>query len=91
MGFMCISPILAALSISNLTLTIGSDETTANHINSFGSQHQSSHVSEVIIDEKNKIVSTAAYMENTNIVELHKSIKTLVSKVGEFIKVAINA
>lgn len=86
-GAMCIAPALLALlnpqmgENSNLTVTIGSDEDTAQAIQLLGCNHEIKEVHEICVDSTNKIVTTPAYMIGQTISEVHKGIDALVEKV----------
>jgi len=83
-GVICIAPALAAKIFQDngpITLTIGSDESTAGAIESLGQIHQECPVSEFVVDERNKIVSTPAYMEARSISEAAEGIEKLVGEV----------
>ncbi|MEE8341488.1 MAG: isoprenoid biosynthesis glyoxalase ElbB [Candidatus Neomarinimicrobiota bacterium] len=89
-GVMCIAPTMMS-KILNLTdlsanLTIGSDEKTANDIQSMGSNHIACSVQDIIVDKENKIVSTPAYMEAKNIAEAAEGIEKLVTEILKMIK-----
>ena len=85
LGFICIAPALFARSVKNVNksakITIGNDQTTAEQIEKLGSQHKSCTVEDFVVDEKNKIVSTPAYMLASNISEAASGINKLVQKV----------
>jgi enhancing lycopene biosynthesis protein 2 len=64
-GAICIAPALIAAALGKEyapELTIGNDEGTAAAINATGSKHLNCPVREFVIDSKNRIVSTPAYM-----------------------------
>jgi enhancing lycopene biosynthesis protein 2 len=84
-GFICITPVIAAkvLGKYNPSLTIGSDEATANTIESSGGKHVNHDVNEIEVDMDNRIISTPAYMVDTNIVKVSTGIEKLVGKVLE--------
>eukprot|EP01027_Heterolobosea_sp_BB2_P009111 GEZU01013474.1.p2 GENE.GEZU01013474.1~~GEZU01013474.1.p2 ORF type:complete len:194 (+),score=55.89 GEZU01013474.1:2020-2601(+) len=69
-GFICIAPILAARVLGTkaggpgLNLTIGADKQTAEAIIACGNTHERGAVDEVVVDEKNYILTTPAYMYN---------------------------
>ena len=44
-------------------MTIGSDETTSQDIETMGSVHVECQVSEMVVDEEKNLVTTPAYME----------------------------
>jgi enhancing lycopene biosynthesis protein 2 len=62
----CIAPALLAKvlgqDLPGVQLTIGTDEGTAGAINTMGAAHISCPVTEFIVDEKNRIITSPAYM-----------------------------
>ena len=84
-GAICIAPAMMAKIFSELDesaeMTIGSDEVTAKDINSMGSTHISCSVTEIIVDEEKKLVTTPAYMDAKSIKEVADGIEKLVAKV----------
>lgn len=58
----CISPVIAAKVFPGCSVTIGNDSGTASAIESVGSKNEERKVTEVCVDEKNKIVTSPAYM-----------------------------
>ena len=89
LGFICISPALFARAAKNndqsATVTIGNDQAMAEQIEKLGSQHEICAVDDFIIDEKNKIVSTPAYMLAGNITEAASGIEKLVYRILEWV------
>ena len=83
-GVICIAPALLARVIKGkpkAKLTIGSDSGAAKKIELLGAEHVNCTVERVIVDEKNKIVSTPAYMLAKGIAEAEKGISELVKNV----------
>ncbi len=83
-GAICISPGTLAAVVGNTlhpTLTIGTDASTAQAIEQLGARHQECSVKEFVVDEKNKIVSTPAYMLATRISEVFEGIEKVVREV----------
>ena len=84
-GAICIAPAMMSkiLFEQNLSanLTVGSDATTSKDIEAMGSQHQNCSTREVVIDVKNKIVSTPAYMDAKSISEVAEGIEKLVNEI----------
>ena len=80
-GAMCIAPAMIAKIINELgekaVLTVGNDETTSHDIEMMGSKHQECLVSDIVIDEENKIITTPAYMEAKIFQKLLKELKNL--------------
>ena len=72
---MCIAPALIALCLNGVSLTIGTDEETAKTLESLGAKHIKTPSSEFVIDETNKVISTAAYMhDNASLDEIYNGI-----------------
>ena len=70
---LCIAPAVIARIFGrelNPELTIGTDEGTAKALESMGAKHVSTPVSDIVVDRKNKIVTTACYMLATRIREV---------------------
>lgn len=85
-GVICIAPATLAAALGtevHPTVTIGTDEGTASAIEQTGSKHKNCPVSEFVVDEANKIVSTPAYMLAGSIKEAAEGIEKLVKKVVE--------
>lgn len=84
-GAICISPavVAGALGDHGPEVTIGSDEGTALAIEGLGGRHRVCTVDMIHHDEKNKIVSTPAYMLGSNIADVSKGIEKLVQKILE--------
>ncbi len=83
-GFICIAPAIAAKVFGESlhpSLTIGHDTGTAAGLEKLGAQHLACDVGDFIVDEKNRIVTTPAYMEAKSIAEAHQGISKLVKKV----------
>jgi enhancing lycopene biosynthesis protein 2 len=87
-GAICISPVVVANTFRNskdvrASMTIGTDEATRKHIEEFGSEHVSCPVKEFVVDRKNRIVSTPAYMLAKGPAEVAVGIEKLVKAVLE--------
>jgi len=87
LGFICIAPVIAAKVLGSFhpELTIGNDKATANALIKMGARHKVCMVDEIAVDEKNKIVSTPAYMLGPGISCVASGIEKLVLKVLEMI------
>ncbi|MBF0370772.1 MAG: isoprenoid biosynthesis glyoxalase ElbB [Magnetococcales bacterium] len=86
-GAICISPAVVskALSDQGITLTIGNDPGTAQAIGAMGNRHQESEADQIVVDEANQVVSTAAYMCAASIGEAGEGIEKLVAKVLDMV------
>ena len=83
-GAICIAPTLLALVLGKTagpTLTIGNDAATAAEIEKTGARHQNCGVTEFVVDTKNRIVTTPAYMLGTRISEVAVGITKCVNEV----------
>jgi len=87
-GAICIAPVLIATVLGREfgpNLTIGNDSGTAAEIEKTGATHQQCPVRDFVVDKKNKIVSTPAYMLATHISEAYEGIDKCVKAVIELI------
>ncbi|MFO1520171.1 MAG: isoprenoid biosynthesis glyoxalase ElbB [bacterium] len=83
-GAICIAPAAIAAILGkevHPVLTIGTDPGTAGALEKLGAKHQSCPVKEFVVDEKNKVVSTPAYMLANHISEVFEGIEKLVKEV----------
>jgi enhancing lycopene biosynthesis protein 2 len=64
-------------------MTIGSDASTAGAMRELGSENKPATVSEIVVDEANRIVSTPAYMLGPSLAHVAVGIEKLVKKVVE--------
>ncbi len=69
-GAMCISPVILAKIFVDADLTIGKDPGTASHIEAMGARHHISGHGTVIIDHKNRFVTTPCYMIDASIADI---------------------
>ncbi|RKY56052.1 MAG: isoprenoid biosynthesis protein ElbB [Candidatus Neomarinimicrobiota bacterium] len=85
MGFICIAPVIASKVLGaknvNVKVTIGTDPETAKEIVKMGAKHINCAVNDCVIDRKNKIVTTPAYMLANHISEAAAGIDKLVKEV----------
>jgi len=87
-GAICIAPVLIAAVLGKEfapTLTIGNDAGTASEIEKTGAKHQDCPVTEFVVDAKNKLVSTPAYMLANRISEAYEGIDKCVREVIKLI------
>ncbi|HIJ87619.1 MAG TPA: isoprenoid biosynthesis glyoxalase ElbB [Desulfuromonadales bacterium] len=87
-GAICIAPVVIAAVLGKqltATVTIGNDSGTAAEIEKTGARHVECPVHEIVVDRKNKIVSTPAYMLATRISEVADGIDKCVKEVVNLI------
>jgi len=82
-GALCIAPATVGMALKDQSpeLTIGSDEETIGALQALGVKHTVCAVDEIAVDEKNKVVSTPAYMLGPGIKDVAKGIEKAVKKV----------
>jgi len=80
-GLICISPAIGAKVFTGATVTIGTDESTANAIEQMGAKHEPKKTEEICVDEANRLVTTPAYMTAQRITEADAGIGKLVERV----------
>jgi enhancing lycopene biosynthesis protein 2 len=85
-GALCIAPsVIASLFGRSLSpeITIGTDTGTAEAMEKMGAKHKNALVDEIVVDEKNRIVTTPCYMLAQSIKEVGAGIEKLVAKMLE--------
>ena len=89
LGAICIAPVMVAKALQKMgrrgKVTGGCSEQITADIHSMGIETESAGADEIVVDEKNKIVSTPAYVEAKSIKESAEGIEKLVTKVLEMI------
>lgn len=87
-GAVCIAPALIAAVLGeeySPSVTIGNDPGTAAEINKTGAEHRDCPVTECVIDRKNKLVTSPAYMLAKRISEVNEGINNCVREVVKLI------
>ncbi len=80
-GAICIAPAIIAKLIPGVKLTIGNDSGTANALESMGATHQDCVVTEIIVDEEKRVVSSPAYMLGPWVKDVAAGIRSCVKAV----------
>ena len=81
-GLICIAPTMAAQLFGEGTAcTIGTNEDVAAAIGKMGGKHISCPVTDVVVDETKKLITTPAYMEAGRIREAADGIEKLVAQL----------
>jgi enhancing lycopene biosynthesis protein 2 len=84
-GVICIAPAMLARIVGRQApgakLTIGTDRDTAAAVERMGAAHVSCAVAGIVVDEKNRIVSTPAYMLGKGPAAVFEGIRKLVAEV----------
>ena len=85
-GALCIAPaVIASLFGKELApeITIGTDAGTAAAMETMGAKHKKAQTNEIVVDSKNRIVTTPCYMMAQNIKEVGEGTEKLVAKIME--------
>ncbi|PIE52861.1 isoprenoid biosynthesis protein ElbB [Candidatus Fermentibacteria bacterium] len=82
---MCIAPALIARCIPGATVTTGNDSNTAEAIEKMNCSHMECSAEEVIVDRKNRIITTPAYMTATGPGEVFKGAVRMVEELDRMI------
>ena len=82
-GALCISPVLLAKVLGNITITVGTDERTIHDVESFGAQHINTQQTEVIADKENMVFSTPCYMLPATIADIADCAENLIETILE--------
>lgn len=82
-GALCISPVLLAKVLGNITITVGTDEHTINDVETFGAQHINTQQTEVIADKENMVFSTPCYMLPATIADIADCAENLIKTILE--------
>ena len=83
-GAICIAPVILAkvFAKEKAVVTVGNDIVVASAIRTLGSVHQNCTVDEICIDEKNRLVTTPAYMLGETIADIYTGIGRLVDRIS---------
>lgn len=80
-GALCISPVILAKLLVNVTITIGQDKGTASAVESMGAKHQNTNHGEVTVDPANKLFTTPCYMLDASIVDIANGAMAIVKEM----------
>jgi enhancing lycopene biosynthesis protein 2 len=88
----CIAPVVVASVIGSggaaPELTIGNDAATAKDLETFGARHTECPVTQFVVDQKNKIVSSPAYMYDAKPGQVFEGINKAVGALLDLAKQA---
>jgi enhancing lycopene biosynthesis protein 2 len=77
-GAMCISPVLLAKTIADVTVTVGPDKKDAENVKTMGAIHVPSQHGDVVVDEKHRIFSVPCYQLEATLVQIAEDTDNLV-------------
>ncbi len=80
-GALCIAPAIMAKLLDGVELTIGSDKGTAEALEEMGAKHKNAGFSDIVIDEKYRLVTTPCYMLDSKVTYIAEGAENLVKAV----------
>ncbi|MFZ5429637.1 MAG: isoprenoid biosynthesis glyoxalase ElbB [Bacteroidota bacterium] len=78
---LCISPVLITKILGDVEVTIGSDAGTAGAVEKMGGKHAVTSHGEVIVDRKNKVVTTPCYMLDASIGQIADGAENVIKTI----------
>lgn len=79
-GFACIAPVIAA-KLFHANVTIGNDPSTADAITKMGGKHSQAGMTDIVIDETHRIVTTPCYMYDSTPAKVFEGARKMVEAV----------
>lgn len=85
-GALCISPVLLAKTLGNVTITFGKDASTAKAVENIGAKHLQTGHAQVVMDERNMLFTTPCYMLDATIVDIADGAKAIVTEMLKWMR-----
>ncbi len=82
-GALCISPLLIARVLGDVTVTVGNDKKTVADIVKLGGKHEERRHGEVTVDMKNLIVTAPCYMLDATVSEIARDAEAVIKTIME--------
>ena len=80
-GALCIAPVILASVLNNITVTIGNSIEVAEKLKQLGARHRESSQTDIMIDDKNRIVTTPCYMYDARVDQIGEGADKLVDAI----------
>jgi enhancing lycopene biosynthesis protein 2 len=84
-GALCIAPTALARILPGINITIGQDKGTAENLEKMGAHHTTTDHGEIVIDSKNRVVTTPCYMLDARVDQIGEGADKLICAVLEMI------
>jgi enhancing lycopene biosynthesis protein 2 len=84
-GALCIAPAVLSRILPGITVTIGQDKGTAEHIEKMGAHHTATTHGEIVIDKEHRIITTPCYMLDARVDQIGDGADKLIGAVLELI------
>lgn len=83
----CIAPATVALALgkNGVSVTIGNDDGTANEVEKTGAEHINCKVDDFVVDTKNKVITTPAYMYDATPAQAFTGIQKTIQALAKMI------
>jgi enhancing lycopene biosynthesis protein 2 len=82
-GALCIAPAIIAKILGDVVVTIGQDPWTETAVVKMGASHEKTTHGEIVIDKKNKLVTTPCYMLDARVDQIGEGAEKLVMALLE--------
>jgi len=82
-GALCIAPVILAKVLGRGELTAGQDTATAANLEAMGAKHTDTTHGEIVVDRRDRIVSTPCYMLDARVDQIAEGAENLVRAVLE--------
>ena len=84
-GALCISPVIMAHVLKNVSVTFGKDEKVNAVFQNSGTKTTNSDARSIVVDRENKIVTTPCYMLDARISEIGEGIEKLIGQLIQLV------
>lgn len=90
---LCVSPVLVALALEGVSLTLGSTKEPSPYeisgfaagVESVGAKHKEATNREVVVDKANKVITAPCYMMDSTLLEIRNNAKQAVEALAELV------
>lgn len=78
-GALCIAPVILGRVLGHVLLTAGDDEAVNQALRAMGATPRNTRAEEVVVDEKNKVVTGPCYMLESSMIEIANGAQNVVN------------
>ncbi len=86
LGALCIAPTILAKLIPGVSLTIGTDQKTAQTLESMGAKHKETKQRTIVVDPMKKVVTSPCYMLNATVADIAHEAEQVVQAILELLQ-----
>jgi enhancing lycopene biosynthesis protein 2 len=84
-GALCIAPVILGKVLKNVEITFGKDEKANSIFKKMGATPVNADARSIVVDAKNKVVTTPCYMLDAKVSELAEGIEKLIKQLIAFV------